>query len=69
MTLFSRECDGEINWAGECGAEEVLGVGDVVQECVVLVVVEDAELFVRVWFGDLTTVNSSVWLAVMIFGL
>lgn len=45
VRLFSRECDGEMNWAGECGAEDVLGVGDVVQECVV---VDDAELFVRV---------------------
>lgn len=34
-----------ISWTGECG--EVLGVGDVVQECVVLVD-DDAELFVRV---------------------
>lgn len=45
VRLFSRECDGESSWAGECGAEDVLGVGDVVQECVV---VDDAELFVRV---------------------
>lgn len=63
VRLFSRECDGEMNWAGECGAEDVLGVGDVVQECVV---VDDAELFVRVWLGDFTpAVKSSVW---VIFG-
>lgn len=63
VRLFSRECDGESSWAGECGAEDVLGVGDVVQECVV---VDDAELFVRVWLGDFTAVvKSSVW---VIFG-
>lgn len=39
-----------INWAGECGAD-VPGVGDVVQECVVLVVVDEAQLLVRVWLG------------------
>lgn len=52
------------------------GVGEVVQECVVLVAVddeEDAELFVRVWLGDLTASSKGVvvlmvvWLLWVIF--
>lgn len=47
-------------------------MGEVVQECVVLVAVddeEDAELFVRVWLGDLTASSKGLVVVLMVVWL